>query len=102
MGSRDVMESDGSIHDPYRIEYLRAHFEQIKEAQKDGVDVIGYIMWGVIDIVSAGSCEMEKRYGVVYVDADNEGRGTYNRYKKDSFAWYQNFIKEEKRKFDGK
>ena len=102
LGSRDVMESDGSIHDPYRIEYLREHFEQIKEAQKDGVDVIGYIMWGVIDIVSAGSCEMEKRYGVVYVDADNEGRGTYNRYKKDSFAWYQNFIKEEKRKFDGK
>ena len=95
LGNRDVLEEDGRVHDGYRIEYLKEHFDQIKEAQKDGVDVLGYIMWGIIDIVSAGSCEMEKRYGVVYVDADNHGNGTYQRIKKDSFEWYQNFIKEE-------
>lgn len=93
-GARDVLEVDGSIHDPYRIEYLKQHFEQIEQAIDDGVDVLGYIMWGVIDIVSAGSCEMEKRYGVVYVDADNNGNGTYKRYKKDSFDWYKQFIEE--------
>lgn len=96
MGSRDALarDTDGNpcVHDPYRTDYLARHFEQIDEAVRDGVDLIGYIMWGVIDIVSAGSCEMEKRYGVVYVDADNEGCGTYNRFKKDSFAWYQRFI----------
>lgn len=99
LGSRDVLEEDKTIHDSYRIQYLKEHFEQIKEAQLDGVDILGYIMWGVIDIVSAGSCEMEKRYGVVYVDADNEGKGTYQRYKKDSFEWYKNFIKSEKERF---
>ena len=97
LGARDVLK-DGHIHDEYRIQYLKEHFEQIEEAIKDGVDVIGYIMWGVVDIVSAGSCEMEKRYGVIYVDADNEGNGTYNRIKKDSFDWYKNFIREYKLK----
>lgn len=96
LGYRDVISDDGKIHDEYRIDYLKKHFEQIKEAQRDGVDVLGYIMWGVIDIVSAGSCEMEKRYGVVYVDADNLGNGSYRRIKKDSFAWYQDFIAKEK------
>ena len=96
LGNRDVLNEDGTIHDQCRIKYLNEHFEQIKEAQKDGVDVLGYIMWGVIDIVSAGSCEMEKRYGVVYVDADNHGNGTYDRIKKDSFYWYKNFIESEK------
>lgn len=96
LGTKDVLEQDGKIHDAYRIAYLKEHFEQIKEAQKDGVDVLGYIMWGVIDIVSAGSCEMEKRYGVIYVDADNTGHGTYKRYKKDSFYWYKQFMEEER------
>lgn len=72
--------------------------EQIDEAVRDGVDVLGYIMWGVIDIVSAGSCEMEKRYGVVYVDADNYGNGTFRRIKKDSFPWYRDFIRRYHRK----
>lgn len=96
MGARDeLVVEDGArrIHDPYRIEYLRRHFEEIEKAVEDGVDVIGYIMWGVIDIVSAGSCEMEKRYGVVYVDADNHGNGSFERIKKDSFDWYRDFIK---------
>ena len=95
-GAHDKFEEDGSIHDQYRIDYLNQHFQQIDEAIRDGVDVIGYIMWGIIDIVSAGSCEMEKRYGVIYVDGDNEGKGSYQRYKKDSFAWYQNYIKQYK------
>ena len=98
LGTKDVLEQDGKIHDAYRIAYLKEHFEQIKEAQKDGVDVLGYIMWGVIDIVSAGSCEMEKRYGVIYVDADNTGHGTYKRYKKDSFYWYKQFMEEERKR----
>lgn len=86
---------DGFIYDPYRIDYLGQHFKQIDEAIDDGVAVIGYIMWGVIDIVFAGSCEMEKRYGVVYVDANNLGQGTYKRYKKDSFKWYHDFIENK-------
>lgn len=96
-GNHDVMEPDHTIHDIERITYLQEHFKQIYEAQKDGVDVLGYMMWGVIDLVSAGSCEMEKRYGVVYVDADNEGHGDYKRYKKDSFAWYQAFMEKNRR-----
>ena len=93
-------KEDGLIHDPYRIDYLEQHFKQIDEAIDDGVDVIGYIMWGVIDIVSAGSCEMEKRYGVVYVDANNLGQGTYKRYKKDSFKWYHDFIENKHKQFN--
>lgn len=96
LGFKDVLTPDGKIHDQYRIDYLKTHFEQIKEALKDGVDLLGYIMWGIIDIVSAGSCEMEKRYGVVYVDADNEGNGSYKRIKKDSFEWYQKFLEKNK------
>ena len=99
LGARDQLNSDFSIHDPYRIDYLKQHFKQIEEAIDDGVDVIGYIMWGVIDIVSAGSCEMAKRYGVIYVDGDNLGNGTYKRYKKDSFKWYHNYIQAQHQQF---
>lgn len=94
LGSQDILELDKSIHDSYRIDYLRDHFCQIQEAQKDGVDIIAYCLWGIVDIVSAGSCEMEKRYGVIYVDANNEGHGDFQRYKKDSFYWYQQFIRD--------
>lgn len=94
MGTEDVLELDFKIHDQYRIQYLQDHFEQIIKAQKDGVDIIAYCMWGIIDIVSAGSCEMDKRYGVIYVDGNNHGDGTYQRYKKDSFSWYQQFINQ--------
>lgn len=96
MGARDELVVEAGrerVHDPYRIDYLRRHFDQMLEAQRDGVDVMGYIVWGIIDIVSAGSCEMEKRYGVVYVDADNEGHGSYRRVRKDSFNWYRDFIR---------
>lgn len=76
LGAKDVLEEDGSIHDPYRIEYLKAHIQQMKEAVIDGVDLIGYTMWGFIDIVSCGPMEMSKRYGVIYVDQDDEGKGS--------------------------
>lgn len=99
LGYRDKKTESG-IHDSYRIEYLKQHFDAIHKAVEDGADVLGYILWGVIDIVSAGSCEMEKRYGVVYVDADNEGNGSYARIRKDSFYWYQNYIEEERRRYD--
>ena len=69
------------------------HIVAIKEAIKDGVDVMGYTMWGPIDIISQGTCEMKKRYGVIYVDADNYGNGSYKRIRKDSFYWYANLIK---------
>ena len=92
LGAKDGLEADGSVHDPYRIDYLKAHIEQMKEAVIDGVDLIGYTMWGFIDIVSCGPMEMSKRYGVIYVDQDDEGNGTKKRYKKDSFFWYKKCI----------
>ena len=91
MGAMDVVEN-GKIHDPYRIAYFKAHFQQMKEAIDEGVDLVGYTSWGPIDLVSAGTSQMSKRYGFIYVDADDEGHGSYNRYKKDSFYWYQNVI----------
>ena len=92
-GAVDEVEADGSIHDQYRIDYLKAHIEAMKDAVKyDGVDLMGYTPWGFIDLVSAGTGEMKKRYGFIYVDKDNEGKGTLERSKKDSFAWYQKVI----------
>ena len=92
LGAHDVVEADGSIHDEYRIAYLREHIRQMKEAVKDGVDLMGYTMWGFIDLVSCGSMEMSKRYGVIYVDQDDAGQGSLKRSKKDSFAWYKKCI----------
>lgn len=92
LGATDVLEKDGSVHDPYRIAYLKGHVEAMREALEDGVDLIGYTMWGIIDLVSCGSIEMSKRYGVIYVDADDEGKGSFRRYRKDSFWWYQRCI----------
>ena len=92
LGAFDKLEEDGSIHDPYRIEYLRRHIECMKDAVEDGVDLLGYTPWGCIDLVSASTGEMNKRYGFIYVDADDEGNGTFNRYRKDSFYWYKKVI----------
>lgn len=93
-GAYDKLE-DGQIHDSYRIDYLQKHIEQMALAiNVDGVDLIGYTPWGIIDLVSFGSGEMEKRYGFIYVDKDNEGKGTLKRLRKDSFAWYQKLIQE--------
>lgn len=92
LGAVDEVESDGSIHDSYRIDYLRRHIEQMREAIEDGVDLMGYTMWGCIDLVSASTGEMKKRYGFIYVDKDNDGKGTLARSRKDSFYWYKKVI----------
>ncbi|MEG2270555.1 MAG: family 1 glycosylhydrolase [Erysipelotrichaceae bacterium] len=92
MGCYDKVE-EGSIHDPYRVEFYRNHIQQVKEAIKDGVDVRGYYVWGPIDIISCSSSEMSKRYGFIYVDYDDYGKGTGKRIKKDSYSWYQKVIK---------
>jgi 6-phospho-beta-glucosidase len=92
LGADDLVEADGSIHDEYRIEYMRRHVVQMSEAIKDGVDLIAYTPWGCIDLVSASTGEMKKRYGFIYVDKDNEGKGTLNRSRKDSFYWYKKCI----------
>lgn len=92
-GAIDQVEEDGSIHDPYRIDYLQAHIKEMKKAVvEDGVDLIGYTPWGCIDLISAGTGEMKKRYGFIYVDKDNEGNGSLERSKKDSFDWYKEVI----------
>ncbi|UQZ75965.1 6-phospho-beta-glucosidase [Niallia circulans] len=93
-GAIDTVEADGSIHDKERIAYLKAHIEALEKAvMYDGVDLIGYTPWGIIDIVSFTTGEMKKRYGMIYVDRDNQGKGTMSRSKKDSFYWYQEVIK---------
>ena len=93
LGAIDTIEEDGSINDDYRIDYLRKHIEQIDKAiNYDGVEVWGYTPWGCIDLVSAGTGEMKKRYGFVYVDMDDYGNGSLKRKKKKSFEWYKRVI----------
>lgn len=92
LGAYDKVEEDGSINDDYRIDYMRAHIEQMKEAIKEGVDLIGYTSWGCIDLISASTSEMSKRYGFIYVDQDDYGNGTLERSKKKSFDWYKQVI----------
>lgn len=92
MGAKDEVTKDGSIHDEYRIEYFRSHISEMKKAVEDGVELIGYTSWAPIDLVSAGTSQMSKRYGFIYVDEDDEGNGTLARLKKDSFTWYQHVI----------
>ena len=92
-GAYDTLEVDGSIHDPYRVEYLQHHISEMKKAvEEDGVDLMGYTPWGCIDLVSAGTGEMDKRYGFIYVDKHNDGTGDLSRRKKDSFEWYKEVI----------
>ena len=102
LGAIDHIEEDGSIQDDYRIEYLASHIEALKKAiEEDDVDVIGYTCWGPIDIVSVGTGEMRKRYGFIYVDKDDEGKGTLKRYLKKSFYWYKKVIETNgQTKFD--
>jgi len=93
VGTQDVLEEDGSIHDQAHIEYLRDHIKAMKEAiEIDGVDLIGYTPWGCIDLVSASKGEMHKRYGFIYVDYQDDGTGKGARLKKDSFDWYKQVI----------
>ncbi len=92
LGAKDIVEGDGAIHDNYRIDYLRRHIEQMGEAVEDGVDLMGYTPWGCIDLVSASTGEMAKRYGFIYVCKYDDGTGDLSRKKKDSFEWYKKVI----------
>jgi len=92
LGAYDAREEDGMVHDTYRIDYLRRHIEQMKEAVRDGVDLIGYTPWGCIDIVSASTGEMAKRYGFIYVNKFDDGSGDLSRERKESFYWYKKVI----------
>ncbi|MFV0381985.1 MAG: glycoside hydrolase family 1 protein [Breznakia sp.] len=91
-GAIDTIEKDGRIHDDYRIDYLKKHLKVLKDCVREGVDLFAYCAWGPIDIISSSSAEMSKRYGFVYVDQDDKGKGSKKRMKKDSFAWYQHVI----------
>ena len=91
LGAFDKLE-DGCVHDDYRIDYLKQHVAEMGHAIEDGVDLMGYTSWGCIDLVSASTGEYAKRYGFIYVDKNDDGTGTLDRYKKDSFYWYQKLI----------
>jgi len=95
LGANDVLvEVDGvrTVEDDYRIAYLNDHLVQVGEAIADGVQVMGYTSWGPIDLVSASTAQMSKRYGFIYVDRNDDGTGTLDRYKKKSFDWYADVI----------
>lgn len=93
MGAYDKIEEDGSINDDYRINFLKAHIEEVMNAINiDGVDVLSYMVWTPIDVVSASTGEYDKRYGLIYVDMNNDGKGTFKRIKKKSFYWYKKLI----------
>lgn len=97
MGAADRLVPDGkgsfTVEDDYRIDYLQKHLIQVREAIEDGIPVMGYTAWGCIDLVSASSAELKKRYGFIYVDRNDDGTGTLKRYKKKSFEWYRNVIR---------
>lgn len=101
MGANDVMEADGTINDDYRIEYLKQHIaSMIDTVVEDGVPLLGYTMWAPIDLVSASTGEMSKRYGFIYVDRDNQGNGTMKRIRKKSFYWYKKVIQSDGAELD--
>lgn len=93
LGAIDTVAADGKVHDPYRSQYLDEHVAAMRDAIEDGVDLFGYTWWGPIDLVSASTGEMKKRYGFIYVDRDDQGKGSLKRIKKDSFYRYQEIIK---------
>ena len=99
LGARDEVVN-GKIHDDYRIDYLRKHIEQMGEAIEDGVNLIAYTTWGCIDIVSAGSGQMDKRYGQIYVDRHDDNTGSFERIRKDSFYWYKKVIESNGKDLD--
>ena len=92
IGALDKLEEDGSVHDEYRIAFMKESIKAMSDAIADGVDLIGFTSWGCIDLVSGSTGEMSKRYGFIYVDKNDDGTGTLKRYKKDSFYWYKKVI----------
>ncbi|WP_281165092.1 glycoside hydrolase family 1 protein [Liquorilactobacillus sicerae] len=95
LGAVDKLTVAGKIHDDYRIDYLRQHIKAMLGALNDGVNLMGYTPWGCIDLVSASTGQMSKRYGFIYVDLDDQGQGSLERIRKDSFYWYQKVIKSQ-------
>ena len=93
IGIDEVPDNEGKIHDAFRVKYITEHLKAVREAIEDGCDVFGYLYWGPIDVVSAGTGEMKKRYGFVYVDRFNDGTGTLKRSLKDSYQWYGDVIR---------
>lgn len=92
-GAIDVLNPDHTCDDPYRINYLKAHIAEMKKAvELDGVELLGYTVWGCIDVVSFSTGELRKRYGFIYVDRNDDGTGSGMRYKKKSFAWFKKVI----------
>lgn len=104
LGARDTLVSDGkgsyTVNDDYRIAYMREHIKQMDEAIQDGVEVLGYTSWGCIDLISCSTAEIDKRYGMIYVDLQSDGSGTLERYKKKSFYWYKQVIESNGSKLD--
>ena len=101
LGAKDVLSGDGKVHDPYRIDYLRKHFKCMLDAiEEDGVELMGYTSWACIDLISESTKQISKRYGYIYVDLDDQGNGTYNRIRKDSFYWYQKVIQNNSLDFE--
>lgn len=88
------------VEEDYRIRYLREHIVQMEEAIRDGVELMGYTTWDCIDLVSASTAELRKRYGFIYVDRNDDGSGTLNRYKKKSFYWYKKVIESNGAELD--
>ena len=91
LGAKDVF-ADGTVNDDYRIDYLRDHIKSFKEAMEDGVELLGYLPWGCIDLISCSTGQISKRYGFIYVDLDDDGNGSLERYRKKSFYWYKKVI----------
>lgn len=96
LGAHDELIDDGAggkiVNDPYRIDYLNDHLVQAREAIADGVELVGYTAWGCIDLVSMSTAQMSKRYGFIYVDRDDQGAGSLERFPKQSFDWYREVI----------
>ena len=100
LGAFDTVEEDGSIHDDYRIDYLREHIKSLMKAREEGIDIFGYTTWGPIDLVSFTTGQMDKRYGFIYVDMNDKGEGDLHRLKKDSFYWYKKVIESDGQDLD--
>lgn len=93
LGAVDTPDKNGYVEDDYRIDYLAAHIKTMRDAiNEDGVELWGYTTWGCIDLVSAGTDEMKKRYGFIYIDRDNDGKGSLKHSKKKLFNWYKEVI----------
>ncbi|HEO6233952.1 TPA: family 1 glycosylhydrolase, partial [Streptococcus agalactiae] len=97
LGAKDqlieTLDGDYTVEDDYRIDYMNQHLVQVAKAIEDGVEIMGYTSWGCIDCVSMSTAQLSKRYGLIYVDRNDDGTGSLQRYKKKSFGWYQKVIK---------